>query len=644
MCSLCVFGGSMNRTLMFRASWFVQILAVGSCCLIASVMVRCLATEVGDTVGIASSYDEGWVTHNVGLSPDHSTVVRGRYHNELGVAELWIEDVVSGALRSRTKAWGVIRSFDYSDDGSKFVASADHGPLRVIDVKTGEVVAEMEGHSGWVHAVGFGADLVASAGRDETLRVWNAETGEALWKKDDTSLAAVDVSPDGSSVAATDGNGNLIIWDAKSGESLLTLKTGESSWAFELAFSSNGKFVASGGRSVRVFNVSTGEVLGTIDVDEKNRSSAIAISDDGEWLAAAAPKTEVKVWDVGRSQVEYAWQTPRSVGALSFSNDGQTLCGAQYSGMCHRWNLEDGQLFESQRKETPWIETETDVDQLMLSIGFFDTWRGIAVGGDTEKGKSIVMISVDDGQSWCKQTIDADGRLYSIDVLDNETAVAVGYGVVIRTRDRGENWEVIEIPAKHWLAGVDFVDLKTGYAVGGSADHPVLWKTTDGGDTWTPIHERLPENTIDCQLRDVKFLDEDHGFAVGTDGLLLETTDAGETWVRRNANTDRWLRAIHVNGDVIHVAGKAVLLRSEDSGKTWSTLPIPEQRKLIDVAFVDENHGWITNFDGEILETRDAGQTWNAAYKHEDVTTAIHFDSERVLVTTGDGKVLRQRR
>jgi photosystem II stability/assembly factor-like uncharacterized protein len=54
--------------------------------------------------------------------------------------------------------------------------------------------------------------------------------------------------------------------------------------------------------------------------------------------------------------------------------------------------------------------------------------------------------------------------------------------------------------------------------------------------------------------------------------------------------------------------------------------------------------GWITDFQGEILETRDGGRTWSAVYAHEKVTTAIHVSSERVIVTGDGGLIVRRRR
>jgi len=180
--------------------------------------------------------------------------------------------------------------------------------------------------------------------------------------------------------------------------------------------------------------------------------------------------------------------------------------------------------------------------------------------------------------------------------------------------------------------------------VGGCQAGPVVWKTTDGGESWISLAEALPQRARKGSFRDVLFVSEKRGFAVGTEGVIVETVDGGESWVTRDSGTDVWLRAIHVLGKTIHVAGKGVLLRSLDDGRTWTKLPISPQRKLNDVAFASAQVGWITDFKGEILETRDGGRTWSAVFNHKDFTSAIDVSSERIVVAAGDATIVRCRR
>ena len=55
--------------------------------------------------------------------------------------------------------------------------------------------------------------------------------------------------------------------------------------------------------------------------------------------------------------------------------------------------------------------------------------------------------------------------------------------------------------------------------------HGVILATTDGGQTWT--HQ---QSGTDERLNDVHFLDAQKGWAVGAQGTLLQTTDGGNKW------------------------------------------------------------------------------------------------------------------
>ena len=284
---------------------------------------------------------------------------------------------------------------------------------------------------------------------------------------------------------------------------------------------------------------------------------------------------------------------------------------------------------------------------MLLSVGFFDERRGIAVGGTSEFGPSTVLVTPDDGRTWdAYGAPETKGRLYSIDVVNRTTAFAVGLGgLILRTTDRGFKWKKLKAPAPSWLAAVEFVSPTTGYIVGGAKDGPVLWKTVDGGGSWVSLADKLPPSARKKtqSFRDVVFTSDVRGIVVGTGGVIVETNDGGKTWTARDSGTDAWLRAIHVRGKTIHVAGKGVLLRSDDGGRAWKKLPIPDGLKLNDVAFSTKQIGWITEFGGAVLETRDAGQTWNAVHQHKRGTIGIEMSDERIIVTTEDGTVLRRR-
>ena len=123
----------------------------------------------------------------------------------------------------------------------------------------------------------------------------------------------------------------------------------------------------------------------------------------------------------------------------------------------------------------------------------------------------------------------------------------------------------------------------------------------------------------------VQALSKDRAFVVGYGGKILETTDGGMNWTRRESGTDLGLFA---------------------------------------VTFVDDKTGWISGQDGLILHTTDGGKTWekqesNAVFVEKDVRQPLFLfglhalDAQRawavgdrsVLTSTTDGgKTWRSRK
>ncbi len=118
-------------------------------------------------------------------------------------------------------------------------------------------------------------------------------------------------------------------------------------------------------------------------------------------------------------------------------------------------------------------------------------------------------------------------------------------------------------------------------------------------------------------LNAVHFLPDGRtGVAVGVQGTIVMTTDAGATWNLRTSGTSAELTSVWFSdASTGWAVGKAgVLVRSTDGGLSWA-----QQRALLGttlnlecVRFVDARHGWIVGgtTGGFVARTRDGGATW----------------------------------
>ncbi len=160
------------------------------------------------------------------------------------------------------------------------------------------------------------------------------------------------------------------------------------------------------------------------------------------------------------------------------------------------------------------------------------------------------------------------------------------------------------------IKSICFANDTIGFATGGQWNKGVIYKTADGGETWSEI------KNVNYFLEDVFFLNKDTGFVVGgvysSEDVILRTTDGGVTWDLTNNNTYNILNSIFFCNDTVgySVGENNRVLKTIDCGETWTFQDV-ESSFLTDIAFYDDNIGIIIGKNGVLLKTTDAGNTWN---------------------------------
>ncbi|SDH39328.1 Uncharacterized protein SAMN05216588_104236 [Pseudomonas flavescens] len=190
--------------------------------------------------------------------------------------------------------------------------------------------------------------------------------------------------------------------------------------------------------------------------------------------------------------------------------------------------------------------------------------------------------------------------------------VAVGErGHILYSDNEGTSWAQAKVPTRQMLTAVFFVDDQHGWAVGHDA---LVLATTDGGATWNKQFEDLQR---EAPLLDVWFKDRQHGFAIGAYGALLQTSDGGVTWEDVSDRLDNE-DAYHLNGiaevkdtGLFIVGEMGSLFRSIDGGETWETLEGPYQGSLFGVLASGEPHGLLVyGLRGHLFRSADGGDSW----------------------------------
>ncbi len=136
-----------------------------------------------------------------------------------------------------------------------------------------------------------------------------------------------------------------------------------------------------------------------------------------------------------------------------------------------------------------------------------------------------------------------------------------------------------------------------------------IWKSTDGGETWTRLTEGLPKGVLGKTSVAVSPANADRVWALveaEPDGGLYRSDDAGKTF--RRINDTREIRArpwyyMHLladpkNADVVYVMN-AALLKSIDGGRTFTSIAVPH----------GDNHAlWINSNNAQnLINGNDGG-------------------------------------
>lgn len=225
------------------------------------------------------------------------------------------------------------------------------------------------------------------------------------------------------------------------------------------------------------------------------------------------------------------------------------------------------------------------------------------------------------------QTPVTNADLKTIYFLTQERGwVITDNGRLYQTEDSGDSWKRIDLGSS--LHGTVFFYNDQEGIVTGNPDY----ETKDGGQTWTPVTTRYPNN-----LRispDIRYISPDTAFAMGSSDLpassgIYKTTDGGKTWeLVFHDNSSMGYIVSYATLDGVHfwyLNGK-VLYYSADGAKTWTIQDYYVHGSVIKL--YPDGKGLILAKD-TIWRTSDGGFTWRKQ-EISRPTATIGFSAIRI--------------
>jgi WD40 repeat protein len=135
--------------------------------------------------------------------------------------------------------------------------------------KAGNIIAVLTGHTAPVRSVTFSPDdfLLASAGDDNSVRMWNWRTGTTLFVWTHSSVInQIVFSPSGNYLAASTTDGKVLIYKSTGLTGLYRTFTGHTGQVRSVDFSPDSAYVLSAGEDMtwRYWNISSGAQIKSI--------------------------------------------------------------------------------------------------------------------------------------------------------------------------------------------------------------------------------------------------------------------------------------------------------------------------------------------------------------------------------------------
>lgn len=271
-----------------------------------------------------SRFDHSGDVDTVAFSPDGTTLA---FAGAGGIVELHDVRGTDSPVYLSAGHFTDVRDLAYSPDGTLLAVAGGETTVLLLDVAEQQVVNSIE-HPEPAYAVEFSPDgsLLATAAEDNVVRLWDpdevarlerarreAEENGVEWSDAESTelrlehpaeVYEIAFAPSGELLATAGEDGVVRLWDLATGQTLEESGMSHDAPVTALAFSPDGNVLATGSEDklVRLWDVAAPAIDGTLVGEplagHTSTVYTVAFHPDGQLLASAGEDTVIRLWPV----------------------------------------------------------------------------------------------------------------------------------------------------------------------------------------------------------------------------------------------------------------------------------------------------------------------------------------------------------
>ena len=274
-----------------------------------------------------------------------------------------------------------------------------------------------------------------------------------------------------------------------------------------------------------------------------------------------------------------------------------------------------------------WSWASLGCDFHFKSVFFTDYgtgWGTILIREASNNVFGGIVKSTDSGKTWIitDSLFMGWGKgLSSIFFTDENTGYACGYDTVMKTVNGGTDWNALDVDVSH----AESVGFYGEYGIiSGGISGAGLFKTGDGGSTWSNKHQSLFGNEM---INSIHFTGQQTGWIAGSMGIY-KTDNQCVSWICQMKDSSFYDLdfATETKGWAVGYDNNVAshfLLKTENSGESWNTKLSSGTMYYFEVDFTDEMTGWVRSHDqvndkSSILKSANSGETWQTVLALSD--------------------------